>query len=166
MRYGEDGPMGDFRDRWLFIACTAVSWLVGSEALEAEVLALAEEAGGWDPRRTRSDLSQVLKRARMAARDEKTEFQGRRYDPRHYFTNKKIIEWLEISPEEEREMVVTISPEEELRRKRLRDRRYQEGRRRAAGVPTRAQHDRARTGALLKKIAAASSSTTWAPTAP
>jgi hypothetical protein len=26
MRYGEDGPMGDFRDRWLFIACTAVSF--------------------------------------------------------------------------------------------------------------------------------------------
>jgi len=63
MRYGE-GPMEDFRDRWLFLATTAISWLVVPEVLYRETLALAEEAGGWDEHHTRSDLSQVLKRAR------------------------------------------------------------------------------------------------------
>jgi hypothetical protein len=138
--YGE-GLMEDFRDRWLFIATTAISWPVVPEVLDREAFALAEEAGGWDERRTRSDLSQVLKRARRAVRDEKIELKGRGWDPRHHFRNETIIEWLEITPQEEREMVVTISAEEESRRKRLRDREYQETRRRAKGVATRAQYD-------------------------
>jgi hypothetical protein len=155
MRYGE-GPMEDFRDRWLFIATNAISWLVVPEVLEREALALAEEAGGWDERRTRSDLSQVFKRATMAARGEKVEFMGREWDPRHHFRNETIIEWLEITPEEEREMVVTVSAMEESRRKRDRDRDYQDKRRRAKGVPTRAEHNKCTNAALRKRIAAAS----------
>jgi hypothetical protein len=154
MRYGE-GPMEDFRDRWLFITTTAISWLVVPEVLYRETLALAEDAGGWDERRTRSDLSQVLKRARRAARGETIEFMGREWDPRHHFRNETIMAWLEITPEEEREMVVTISAAEESRRKRLRDREYQEKRRRAKGVATHAQHVENRTSALRKNIAAA-----------
>jgi hypothetical protein len=147
--------MRDFRDRWLFLAATAVSWLVIPEVLEREVLALAGEVGGWDGRRTRSDLGQVLKRARRAASGERIEFRGRLWDPRHHFKNETIIEWLEIAPEEEREMLVTISPEEEARRKRRRDREYQENRRRAAGARPLGQYDRDRSSSLGKKIAAA-----------
>jgi len=154
MRYG-DSTMGDFRDRWLFIATTAISWLVVPEVLDREALALAAEAGGWDERRTRSDLSQVSKRARRAARGETIEFMGREWDPRHHFRNETIIEWLEITPEEEREMVVTISAEEASRRKRVRDREYQEKRRRAKGVATHAEHVENRTSSLRKHIAAA-----------
>lgn len=154
MRYGE-GPMKDYRDRWLFIATTAISWLVVPEVLDREALALATEAGGWDERRTRSDLSQVLKRARRAASGETIEFAGREWDPRHHFKHETIIDWLEITPEEEREMVVTISPEEDNRRKLLRDKAYQETRRRAKGVAPRAQYDKNRTSSLRKKAAAA-----------
>ena len=154
MRYG-DGPMEDFRDRWLFIATTAISRLVVPEVLDREALALAEEAGGWDERRTRSDLSQVSNRARRAARGETIEFMGREWDPRHHFRNETIIDWLEITPEEEREMVVTISAEEESRRKRLRDREYQERRRRAKGVAPRTKFDKNRNSSLRKKVAAA-----------
>jgi hypothetical protein len=154
MRYGR-GAMEDFRDRWLFIATTAISWLVVPEVLYREALALADEVGGWNERRTRSDLSQVLKRARRAARGEKIEFIGREWDPRHHFRNETIIEWLKITPEEEREMVVTISAEEESRRKRLRDREYQERRRRAKGVAPRTKFDKNRNSSLRKKVAAA-----------
>ena len=154
MRYGE-GPMKDFRDRWLFIACTAMSWLTVPEVLDREVLALAEEAGGWDERRVRSDLSQMLKRARSAARGETIEFKGRLWDPRHHFRNETIIEWLEVTLEEEREMVVTISAGEESRRKRLHDKEYQEKRRRAAEVRPRAQYEKERASALRKKEAVA-----------
>jgi hypothetical protein len=154
MRYGE-GPMEDFRDRWLFIATTAISWLVVPEVLYREALALAEEAGGWDERRTRSDLSQVFKRARRAARGETIEFMGQEWDPRHHFRNETLIERLEITPEEEREMVVTISAEEASRRKRLRDREYQKRRRRAKGVATRPQYDENRTSSFRKRVAAA-----------
>jgi hypothetical protein len=154
MRYGE-GPMEDFRDRWLFIATTAISWLVVPEVLDREAFALAEEAGGWDERRTRSDLSQVLKRARKAATGEKIQFKGREWDPRHHFRNETIMEWLDVSAEEEREMIVTISAEEASRRKRLRDREYQERRRRTKGVATRTKFDINRYSSLRKKIAVA-----------
>lgn len=154
MRYGS-GVMEDHRDRWLFIATTAISWLVVPEVLGREVMALAEEAGGWDRRHARSDLGQVLKRARRSAAGEKIEFKGQMWDTRHHFKNETIIDWLEITTEEEREMVVTISPQEEARRKRLRDREYQERRRRAAGAPIRARYDQSRSGALRKKTAAA-----------
>jgi hypothetical protein len=154
MRYGE-GPMEDFRDRWLFIATTAISWLVVPEVLDREAFAIAEEAGGWDERRTRSDLSQVLKRARRAARGETIEFMGREWDPRHHFRNETIIDWLEITPEEEREMVVTISAEEASRRRLLRDREYQERRRRAKDVATRTTFDKNRNSSLRKKVAVA-----------
>ena len=109
MRYGE-GPMEDFRDRWLFVATTAISWLAVPEVLDRETIALAEEAGGWDERRTRSDLSQVLKRARRAARGEKIEFKGREWDPRHHFRNETIIDWLKITPEEERRWLSRSRP--------------------------------------------------------
>jgi hypothetical protein len=154
MRYGS-GVMEDHRDRWLFVATTAISWLVPPVVLEVEVMSLAEEAGGWDMRRARSDLGQVLKRARRAQAGEKIEFKGRLWDPRHHFRNQTIIEWLEITPEEEREMVVTISPEEERRRKRVRDRAYQEKRRRAAGMETRSERDRKRNALMFKKSATA-----------
>ncbi len=97
----------------------------------------------------------MLKRARRAASGEKIEFKGRMWDPRHHFKNETIIEWLEIAPEEKREMIVTISPEEESRRKRRRDREYQENRRRAAGARPRGRYERDRSSALLKKIATA-----------
>jgi len=154
MRYGS-GVMEDHRDRWLFIATTAISWLVLPEVLEVEVMSLAEEAGGWDTRRARSDLGQVLKRARRAQAGEKIQFKGRLWDPRHHFRNETIIEYLEITPEEEREMVVTISPEEERRRKRLRDRAYQEKRRRGAGMEPRSERNRKRNALMLKKAATA-----------
>ncbi len=76
MRYGS-GVMDDHRDRWLFIATTAISWLVLPEVLEVEVMSLAKEAGGWDTRRACSDLGQVLKRARRTQAGEKIEFKGR-----------------------------------------------------------------------------------------
>ena len=153
MRYGS-GVMEGHRDRWLFIAVTAISWLVPPGVLEVEVMSLAEEAGGWDTRRARSDLGQVLKRARRSQAGEKIEFKGRLWDPRHHFNNETIIEWLEMTPEE-REMVVTISPEEERRRKRLRDKAYQEKRRRVAGMETRSERDRKRTALMLRKAATA-----------
>ena len=62
--YG-DRQMEDFRDRWLFIAGVAISWLTIPEVLEREVLALAQQAGGWDEprlclRTTRSRSAAML----------------------------------------------------------------------------------------------------------
>lgn len=150
LRYGS-GIMRDHRDRWLFIATTAISWLVVPKVLDHEVMMLAEAVGGWDRRRARSDLGQVLKRARRAAAGEKIEFKGRLWDPRHHFNNETVIEWLEITPEEEREMVVLISEHE----RRRRDREYRRKKRRAESVPTRTEYDAKRSAAKARKISIA-----------
>jgi hypothetical protein len=58
------------------------------------------------------------------------------WDPRYRLRNQTIIEWLEITPEEEREMRTLISDDERRRRDRKRD----EGRRREAGAMTRQEY--------------------------
>lgn len=148
LRYGP-GVMKDHRDRWLFIATTAISWLVVPEVLDREVMALAGAAGGWDRGRARSDLGQVLKRARRAAAGEQIEFEGQLWDPRHHFRNETIVDWLEVTRAEEREMVVTISDDE----RRRRDGEYRRKKRRADGVPTRAEYENKRSAAKERKVA-------------
>ncbi len=73
----------------------------------------------------------VMQRAHMAARGGKVEWEGVEVDPRHRFKTETILEWLEITPEEEREMITLISDDE-------RD----EKRRRAAGAVPRGEHQR------------------------
>ena len=145
-RYG-DGPMRDHRHRWLFLAGLAMSWMSPPElplVWERELLTLARQAGGWTEGRVRSELGTVLRRARMAARGRTVRFAGEDVDARYRYTNQRIIDLLEIAPEEERGLKTIISGEERRRRDRTRD----EERRREAGAMTRDQYEgRARTRA-------------------
>jgi len=116
-----DLPPGQ-RDYWLFVAATSMSWLIDDlQALQREMFALAKEAGKWDGRESRSRLSAVMKRARMAADGQTVQWGGTRVDARYRFRNETIIELLEITAEEEREMVTLISKDERLRRHRETD---------------------------------------------
>jgi hypothetical protein len=130
IRWFGDLPPGQ-RDYWLFVAATSMSWLVDDlQALQREMFALAKEAGKWDGRESRSRLSAVMKRARMAADGQTVQWGESRVDPRYRFRNETIIELLEITPEEEREMVTLISKNERQRRHRETDMK----RRREAGT--------------------------------
>jgi hypothetical protein len=76
LRFGHRG-MSDFRDRWLFLAGVAMSWLVDSHALlERELLGLAEEIGWSDRRKARQKMGQVFERVVMAARGDDRRVQG------------------------------------------------------------------------------------------
>lgn len=151
LRYGQ-GQMEDFRDRWLFIAGNAMAWLTDSpEVLQRELVALAEEAGGWGVARSKSKLGAIFERVHMAARGETVTFKGVEWDPRYHFHNETLMQWLEIAPEEERQMVTIIGQEEGRRR----DREYRRKKRRADGVQPRAQYEQKRTAALLKNSVAA-----------
>ncbi len=116
-----DAQMTDYRHRWLYLSGVAMSWLtVNPNAMRREVFELAREAGGWSEERAAGKLSSVIRRTFGAFAGEKVEYQGRRVDPRYRFSNQRIIEELEITGEEEREMRTIISDNERRRRDRVR----------------------------------------------
>ena len=116
--FGE--PMPDFRDRWMFVAGVGMSWLAVPAVLQRELFALAREVGGWTEGRTRSKLQAVFRTSREAAAGKRVEWAGVDWDPRYRLKSQTIIEWLEITPEEEREMRTVVSEEERRRRDRER----------------------------------------------
>ncbi|MDQ3375921.1 MAG: hypothetical protein M3533_03375 [Actinomycetota bacterium] len=126
--FGE--PMPDFRDRWLFLAGAAMSWISPLEVLRRELHALAEEVGGWTPGYTDSKMHAIFRTAREHQAGKQVEWDGVKLSPRYKFRNETIIDWLEITPQEERHLKTIISDEE--RRRRDRDRKKRE--RRQSGV--------------------------------
>jgi hypothetical protein len=136
IRFLGDLPPGQ-RDPWMFIAGVAMSWLtVNPQVLDRELRALAREAASWTDEESSRRLQAIMKRSHMAARGERVDWDGREVDPRYYFKNSTIIEWLEITAGEERDMQVIISEDEARRR----DTESQRKRRREAGVVPRGEY--------------------------
>lgn len=149
LRWDGELPPGR-RDKWLFLAGCAMSWLAANpEVMRRELYALAREAGGWSEGETVSRLGTVIYRAMMAEGGEKIVYGGVEVDPRYRFKNQTVLDWLEITADEERHMKTLISQTEKARRraeKRRREgatprqviaskaaNRREEARRRAAG---------------------------------
>ena len=131
------GPMPDFRDRWLFLAGAAMSWISPPEVLRRELHSLAEEVGGWSPGRTDSKMHAIFRTAREHQAGKRVEWDGVKLSPRYRFRNQTILDWLEVTSEEERHLKTIISEEERRRRDRQRD----EKRRREAGAMTREEYE-------------------------
>lgn len=133
------GPMPDFRDRWLFLAGAAMSWISPPEVLRRELYALAEEVGGWTPGHTDSKMHAIFRTSREHQEGKRVEWDGVKLSPRYKFRNQTILDWLEITPEEERRFKTIISDEERRRRDRI---RKKEERRRAGEVEmSRAEYE-------------------------
>jgi hypothetical protein len=132
--FGE--PMPDFRNRWMFVAGVGMSWLAIPAVLRRELFALAREVGGWSEGKTHSKLHAIFRTAHEAQAGKRVEWRGLEIDPRYRLRNQTIIEALEITAEEERELKTIISDDERRRRDRERD----EKRRREAGAMTREQY--------------------------
>jgi hypothetical protein len=132
VRWSGELPEGQ-RDIWMFLACNAMSWLAVPEVLEREANALACEVTPWHDRETKTRMHAIFKRAQMASRGETVEWRGLEIDPRYRFKTETIIELLDITPEEQKEMDVLISPAEKYRRK--------VEKRRKSGVKSRAEYE-------------------------
>ncbi len=128
LRWWGELPAGQ-RDTWLFLAITAMSWLAEPKVLQREAWALAKQAGGWDEREASVRLQAIFQRAQKAAQGQEIEWRGQLIDPRYRFRNQTMIEWLGITPEEQRHMRVLIGADEARRREReqRRQQRREEG---------------------------------------
>lgn len=119
IRWFGDLPPGH-RDGWMFVAGVAMSWLCEPVVLQRELHALAREAASWSEREAKSRMAAVFRTSREAAAGKKVEFGGAEWDPRYRLKNQTIIEALQITAEEEREMRTIISDDERRRRDRQR----------------------------------------------
>ncbi len=128
----------DHRHRWLFYAASSMGWLAtDARVYRREVASLAADIGGWRERRAMVDLGSVIRRVEAAFRGATVEYMGEAVDPRYRATNQRIIEDLEIEPDEERAMRTIIGADECRRR----DREDKERQRRAAGMMERQQYE-------------------------
>ena len=124
------------RDAWMLIAASSLSRLVSPERLEGAVYELAEEVAGWSKGETKSRMQQIFVRSNKAAKEEKVVWMGFPKDPRYQFTNRRIIEMLGITSEEERGLETIISGPT----KRQRDKQRREKQRRAEGAKSRSEY--------------------------
>lgn len=75
-------PMPDFRDRWLFLAGVAMSWVAVPQVLRRELYALAHEIGGWTEGKAESKLHAVFRTAHEHQAGKRVEWDGVRVSPR------------------------------------------------------------------------------------
>ena len=132
-------PMPDFRDRWLFLAGAAMSWISPPEVLRRELYALAEEVGGWTLGHTDSKLHAIFRTAREHQAGKRVEWDGLQVSPRYKFRNETILEWLEVTSDEERHLKTIISDGE--RRRRDRERKQRERRKSGEVEMSRAEYE-------------------------
>lgn len=128
LRWWGQLPPGE-RDTWLFLAAVAMSWLAPPIVLQRELVALAKAVGGWAERETRSRLQSVLRRATAAANGQTIEWKGRPVDPRYTFKTATILEWLQITADEQQQLRTLVGPEimRVRHREAERDRKHRAG---------------------------------------
>jgi hypothetical protein len=101
-----------------------------------EVTALAREVCPGMESEVRSSLSTLYRKAQAHAAGERVEFQGKKFSPLYTPKNQTLIDYLNITPDEERQLATIISDAEAADRHRKRD----EVKRREAGAVDRTSY--------------------------
>jgi len=122
------------RAHFLWIACVALCWTMPLAWVKNELSEIGLEFASSMPSHERmAMLSTTLARAEAAAKGETISYQDQMIDPRYRISNQRLIELLEITAEEERQLKTIISKST----KRERDRLKKQGERRESGVMER-----------------------------
>ncbi|TVT50496.1 MAG: replication protein [Denitromonas halophila] len=109
-------PAGE-RNLPLFLCACFLAQAVVAPRIELELDALAREiAPTWTAPELASCVSSTLARARASARGETVDFDGMPVDPRYRWKNATLIEHLQVTAEEERQLTTIISQAESRRR--------------------------------------------------
>lgn len=111
-----------YRDTFLFLATCFVSWFVVDAY--GEIGALCHEfSPGLSLAEAHSYTSTAIARAQDAHAGILQNYQGMEVDPRYRFRNQTLIDWLQITSSEERQMKTIISEPEAAERHRERNRK-------------------------------------------
>lgn len=113
-------PEGN-RDLPLFLCAVFLAQAVRVSDLEAEVVAIARRvAPTWSKAEVDSCVTSVMARANDSAAGKKTMFNGIEQDPRYRYSNRKIIDLLAITADEQAQLATIIDKAELARRDRAR----------------------------------------------
>ena len=88
------------RDAWLFIAGVGVSHLTPPGVLRRELCQLSRSVSPWSESEAIHRLQAVMQRAEQAARGERVDWHGGRFDPRYRMKDQTIIRALSITEDE------------------------------------------------------------------
>lgn len=132
------GAPDNWRDCAVFIgACLLAQSVPNIQRLDLEVRVLAREfAPGWSQARVADAVSAVLARADAARAGERIEWRGRAVNPRYRFRNDTLIDRLEVTEDEQRQLKCLVGSAEAQRRDTERARRV----RREAGALEREEY--------------------------
>ena len=122
------------RDGWMFVAGCSMSFLMDPRSLEKKLIDLGQKRAGWSEAETRSRMHSVITNARSAANGKTVLWKGHQRDTRYRLTNEKIIQILEITPEEQQHLETIVSGNRKQEIRRQRDRKRKEKKRRSDGV--------------------------------
>lgn len=153
LRGFEAGLPSGHRNDFVFLSAVFLAHACLVCDLEAEIETLATEfAPTGSPAEVASCVSSAVSRAKAAARGEKVEVRGQMCDPRYLYSNDKLVEMLEITSDEGRQLK-TILPKEESRR---RDAKRKKESSREDGVIRREDYlgEAARKRQLVRSLAA------------
>lgn len=131
------GKYSDCRNRAMFVfACTAAWFVQDEEYLKHEVDCFIDDHFIEPEKYKKRSLKQVFERFSESKEGKVRIWKGQEVDPRYKFSNQKLLDYLDISEEEQRHLLTIISREEKNRRRR--EKRASE--RRSEGIPTRSQY--------------------------
>lgn len=145
-------PAGE-RNKYMFLAAVFLAQSSLVVDLMSEFRELAREfAPAWTDVDLERCASSVFSRAELAAKGRKVELEGREIDPRYRFSNKGLVQWLDITPDEAAKLKCMLSREESARRntERLRKMRRSEGAMERADYRARAASRRDEAKAMAK----------------
>ncbi|MGC9239991.1 MAG: hypothetical protein ACP5D5_10050 [Acidithiobacillus sp.] len=133
MRKGPHGLPDGQREPMLFwqLNFMLLSTAIEPSQLWFEAQALAHNLGVTDYQSR--ELSTLYAKAKAYRQGETVEWNGRRMPPLYTPRNQTLIDWLQITPDEERQLQTIVSEGEARRRARERDQQRKEQERRAAG---------------------------------
>jgi len=121
LRGYKDGAPDGMRNPFVFLGATFLTQaFVQPARLAHEIKALAAKfAPSWTRDKVRQCTSGIVERMRGFAAGERVEYQGRSFDKRYTFNNLTLLEWLEITPDEESKLTTIIGKTEKARRARV-----------------------------------------------
>lgn len=110
LRYPEQCLPPGNRDKFLFLLGAALSWIHPSDRLDEELVHVASDLAGWDEAECSERFAAILGRVHGAQDDA--------VERRYRFKTQTIIDWLQISHDEQQKLDVLVSVEIRLGRKK------------------------------------------------
>jgi hypothetical protein len=150
LRYGTEGAPPGRRNLYLFLAACFLAHAVVVPNLKEEIRELATHiAPTWTEAELQSCISSVVSRAEASASGQRISYGGRDVDPRYRWSNKGLLEVLEVRDAEQCNLKTIIGKEHASERAADRERQR---RRQAGALPWKEYAEQREQGRVAARL--------------